>query len=528
MTSYEISVLGGLGVIALVAIAVLLILLRLRRDSGRGNDGAFLEDLAQRVAGQQERLIELRATMDGLQRELTGRMDSLSGSLTDTIARLGSAQGERLDGFGQQVAATQRNAEENARALREELLQSFTNLTRSSAENLARQAAEQTSRLDSFAGTLGEHRNAVAQDAKALREELARILDAAARSQQESLANVTATLQQMNEANDRRSEALRDTVERQLKELRSDNEQKLESMRATVEEKLQGTLEQRLGASFNQVNENLQRVYQSVGEMQTIASGVGDLKRVLSNVKSRGTWGEANLGMLLEQVLTPEQYGTNVEVKPGTGQRVEFAIRLPGDGDQPVWLPIDAKLPIEDYERLVVAAEKADNEAVEAAGRALERAVRQCAKDIATKYVSPPHSTDFAVMFLSTEGLFAEVVRRPGLIDALQREHRVIVTGPTTLMALLNSLRMGFRSLAIQERSSEVWQVLGAVKTEFGKFGDVLDKVQKKLQEAQNTVEQAGVRRRAVDRSLRKVEALPEAASHSLLVDSTETFLEDA
>lgn len=527
MTIYELGVLSGLGLIALIAVAMLVILLRLRRESGGGN-AALLHDLAQRVAGQQERLIELRATMDGLQRELAGRMDSLSQNLTDTIARLGSAQGERLDGFGQQMAATQRNAEEAARALREELLQSFTNLTRTSAENFARQATDQTSRLDSFAATLGEHRNAVAQDAKALREELSRVLDTAAARQQESLAAVTATLQKMIESNERRSEALRDTVERQLKELRSDNEQKLESMRATVEEKLQGTLEQRLGASFNQVNENLQRVYQSVGEMQSIASGVGDLKRVLSNVKSRGTWGEANLGMLLEQVLTPEQYGTNVEVKPNSGQRVEFAIRLPGDGDQPVWLPIDAKLPVEDYERLVVASEKGDAEAVEQAARALERAVRQCAKDIATKYVAPPHSTDFAVMFLSTEGLFAEVVRRPGLIDALQREHRVVVTGPTTLMALLNSLRMGFRSLAIQQRSSEVWQVLGAVKTEFGKFGAVLDKVQKKLQEAQNTVEQAGVRRRAVDRSLRKVEALPEAASHSLLVDGTDALFEDA
>ena len=246
-------------------------------------------------------------------------------------------------------------------------------------------------------------------------------------------------------------------------------------MRVTVDEKLQGTLEQRLGASFNTVNENLERVFRSVGEMQSIATGVGDLKRVLSNVKARGTWGEATLGMALEQVMTPEQYATNVEVRPHSGQRVEYAIRLPGDGAEPVWLPIDAKLPTEDYERLVDASERGDAEGVDEAAKGLDRAIRKAAADIAAKYIQPPHTTDFAVMFLPTEGLFAEVVRRPGLIDQLQRECRVIVTGPTTLMALLTSLRMGFRSLAIQERSSEVWQVLGGVKTEFSRFGDMLD-----------------------------------------------------
>jgi DNA recombination protein RmuC len=242
-------------------------------------------------------------------------------------------------------------------------------------------------------------------------------------------------------------------------------------------------------------------------------------------VKSRGTWGEGNLGMLLEQVMTPEQYAQNVEVRPNSGQRVEFAVRLPGDGDETIWLPIDSKLPTEDYERLILASEAGDAVAVEEASKALERAIRTCAKDICDKYVSPPHTTDMGVMFLPTEGLFAEVVRRPGLIDALQRECRVIVTGPTTLMALLTALRMGFRSLAIQKRSSEVWQVLGAVKTEFGKFGDVLDKVHKKLGEAQNVVEQAGTRRRAVDRKLRGVEALPDAAAGALLAITGEDLI---
>jgi DNA recombination protein RmuC len=381
-------------------------------------------------------------------------------------------------------------------------------------------AQAQRDRLSQFAASLSEARAASDASALALREEvnkavgglssnLVESLTAQARAQTEALSLVQTQIKDMLEANERAALGLRQTVEGKLETLRQDNEAKLEQMRATVDEKLQGTLEQRLGASFTQVNEHLERVFKSVGEMQTIATGVGDLKRVLLNVKSRGTWGEATLGMLLEQAMAQEQYGENVEVRPGSGQRVEFAIRLPGDGESPVWLPIDAKLPIEDYERLIDASERADAAAVEVAQKGLERAIRLAAKDISEKYVCPPFTTDFAIMFLPTEGLFAEVVRRPGLIDALQRDHRVMVAGPTTLMATLVSLRMGFRTLAIQQRSSEVWQVLGAVKQEFGKFGDVLDKVEKKLGEAQKTVHDAGVRRRAVDRKLRDVEILP-------------------
>lgn len=352
-------------------------------------------------------------------------------------------------------------------------------------------------------------------------------METAAKKQQDGLSAVVETIKQLTTDHERRQEALRQTVEGKLDSIRTENTAKLEEMRQTVDEKLQSTLEARLGASFNQVNENLERVFKSVGEMQTIATGVGDLKRVLSNVKSRGTWGEGSLGMLLEQIMTPEQYSQNVEVRPNSGQRVEFAIRLPGESDQPLWLPIDAKLPTEDYERLILASEAGDAAAVEEASKALERRIRGCAKDISDKYIVPPHTTDFALMFLPTEGLFAEVVRRPGLIDTLQRECRVVVTGPTTLMATLTSLRMGFRSLAIQKRSSEVWQVLGAVKTEFGKFGDMLDKVNKKLGEAQNVVEQAGIRRRAVDRKLRGVEALPEAAARSALIGVDEELSAD-
>jgi DNA recombination protein RmuC len=262
--------------------------------------------------------------------------------------------------------------------------------------------------------------------------------------------------------------------------------------------------------------------------MQALATGVGDLKRVLSNIKSRGTWGEGSLGTLLEQIMTPEQYALNVEIVPHSGQRVEYAIKLPGnDAEGPVCLPIDSKMPLGDYERLIAASEQGDAASVEAAAKALERTILGCAKDICSKYIRPPHSTDFAVMFLPTEGLFAEVVRRTGLINQLQSDCRVIVTGPTTLMALLSSLRMGFRTLAIQERSSEVWQVLGAVKTEFSKFGEVIDKVHKKLNEAQNVVEQARTRRKAVDRKLRDVEALPEAATRNLLTLAVDEILDE-
>ncbi len=345
---------------------------------------------------------------------------------------------------------------------------------------------------------------------KVLREEAA----SGARALREE---VQLTLNQMGEQLRTAVAELRQAVEGRLDVLRTENTAKLEQMRQTVDEKLQGTLEQRLGASFKMVNDSLTRVHESVGEMQALATGVGDLKRILSNVKSRGTWGEVALGNILEEILSADQYARNVEVRPRSNQRVEFAIRLPGDGEMPVWLPVDAKYPSEDYDRLVEATEQGDSEAAEAALRGIETRVRSAAKDICAKYVAPPQSTDFAVMFLPTEGLFAEVIRRPGLVDWLQRECRVMVAGPTTLVSLLTSLRMGFRALAIQQRSSEVWQVLSAVKTEFGKFGGVLDKVHKKLDEAQKVVEEAGVRRRAMDRKLRGVEVLPEAETVALL-----------
>lgn len=350
-----------------------------------------------------------------------------------------------------------------------------------------------------------------------------------ARSQAEGLVHVQNALNQLAETvrhgldsvSQRLGEGqeqLRLNVEAKLTEIRTSNEAKLEQMRMTVDEKLQTTLEQRLGASFKQVSDSLEQVYKSVGEMQSLAVGVGDLKRVLTNVKSRGTWTEIGLETLLDEVLAPDQYGRNVEIRVGSSERVEFAIRLPGDELAPVWLPIDAKFPTADYERLCLAAERGDQEEVDRAVRAVEVRVREAARDISTKYIHPPYSTDFAVMYLPTEGLFAEVVRRPGLVDGLQREWHIMIAGPTTLFTLLSSMRMGFRSLAIQKRSAEVWKVLGAVKHEFSKFGGVMDKVSRKLDEAQKVLEdEVGRRRRAMERQLRAVETLPEGEAATLL-----------
>jgi DNA recombination protein RmuC len=316
-----------------------------------------------------------------------------------------------------------------------------------------------------------------------------------------------------------RMEEIRATLEVKIKDLQADNGARLEEMRKTVDEKLHATLESRLTASFQQVSERLERVHQGLGEMQQLALGVGDLKRVLTNVKTRGTWGEVQLEMLLEQVLTPEQYAKNVETIAGSGARVEFALKLPGQNDNgtPVWMPIDAKFPKEQYERLLEAADSADAEGVALAGRELERAVRVEAKTISEKYVSPPHTTDFAILFLPTEGLYAEVMRRPGLADELQRVNRISIAGPSTLTALLNSLQMGFRTLALEKRSSEVWQVLGAVKTEFSKFGDVLAATKLTLERAAKNIESAETRSRVMARKLKTVEALPSEQAQLLI-----------
>ncbi len=342
---------------------------------------------------------------------------------------------------------------------------------------------------------------------RALRQELAASL---AQTQQGITGTLVQQLGQLGDSNAQRLDALRGTVDARLKDLQADNTGKLEEMRRTVDEKLQSTLETRLGQSFKQVSDWLEQLNKGLGEMRSLAVGVGDLKRVLGNVKTRGIYAEGYLDTLLDQVLTPEQYGRNVATRSGSNERVDFAIKMPGGADgQPCWLPIDAKFPRDDYERLQDAQDRADPVAAEAAGMALERRIRLEAASIRDKYVEPPNTTDFAILFLPTEGLYAEVLRRPGLFEVLQREFHVSIAGPTNLLAILNSLQMGFRTLAIEKRSSEVWQVLGAVKTEFGKFGNVLEKVGEKLDQARKQIDETGVRSRAIEKRLRGVEALP-------------------
>ncbi len=337
--------------------------------------------------------------------------------------------------------------------------------------------------------------------------------------QNQQLDRFAAELGRLVEANEKRLAEVRTTLEDRLRELQSENAGKLEEMRRTVDEKLHATLEQRLGESFRLVSERLEQVHKGLGEMQALASDVGDLKRVLSNVKTRGVWGEAQLAALLEQMLVPGQYAANVATVPGSAERVEFAIRLPGGSEGPVWLPIDAKFPREDYERLLAAHERADAAGAEAALRQLEQRLRFEARSIRDKYLAPPHTTDFALMFLPVEGLYAEAVRHPGLVDELQRSFRVVVAGPTTLAAILSSLQMGFRTLAVEQRSSEVWQLLGAVKTEFGKFGDMMSKAREQVDKASRTLGAYETRSRAIERRLREVEALPEPAARALLGD---------
>lgn len=388
---------------------------------------------------------------------------------------------------------------QQAQANRQELLAQLTEFQRSLSLQSSDALRSQNEQIDSFRVQLAGFQQALTQGQGQARE----ALDAA-------LARNAQLL-------DQRLAELRQTVEQRLAGIQQDNAAKLEQMRQTVDEKLHATLEQRLGESFKQVAERLEQVHRGLGDMQTLARDVGSLSRVLSGVKTRGVFGEVQLAGLLEQVFTLEQYAVNVATVPGSSERVEFAIKLPGQGDNPVWLPIDAKFPREDYERLLDAQERADAAAAEAAGKALETQLRGEAKTIAAKYLAPPHTTDFALLFLPTEGLYAEALRRPGLFEALQREHRVMLTGPTTLLATLGSLQMGFRTLALEKRSSEVWAVLGAVKTEFAKFGDVLAKTKKKLDEASNTIGDAEVRTRQMARKLKGVESLPEGQAQQLL-----------
>lgn len=393
-----------------------------------------------------------------------------------------------------------RNAiSESARGGRQELIQTLGTFQQSLVQQSAEATRTQNSQMDAFA-----------QQLSLLQKTLSDTL--------------SLQVQQLSETNARRLTEMRGTLETQLAQLQLNNAAKLDEMRQTVDEKLQTTLQTRLGESFKQVADRLEQVHKGLGEMNTLAQGVGDLKHLLTNVKTRGMFGEAQLASLLEQVMAPDQYAAQHATRPGSKNRVDFAIKLPGRSEdgQPVWLPIDAKFPNEDYERLLEAQSKADALQAELCSKALEARVRLEAKSITEKYVEPPYTTDFAILFLPTEGLYAEVLRRPGLIESLQRDFRVTLAGPTTLMAMLNSLQMGFRTLALEKRSSEVWQVLGAVKTEFGKFGDVLARVKEQTQSVLNTLDKAQTRSNVMHRALRQVEALPEGQVPGLLPNEAE------
>ena len=395
--------------------------------------------------------------------------------------------------------------QESARGGRQEIMQTLATFQQTLVQQSAEATRTQNSQMDAFAQQLGLLQKTLSD-------------------------TLTQQVQMLSESNARRLSEMRGTLETQLAQLQQSNTSKLDEMRQTVDEKLQATLQARLGESFKQVADRLEQVHKGLGEMNTLAQGVGDLKHLLTNVKTRGMFGEAQLASLLEQVLAPDQYAAQHATVPGSKNRVDFAIRLPGRSDdgQPVWLPIDAKFPNEDYERLLDAQSRADAVQADLASKALEVRVRLEAKSIAEKYLAPPYTTDFAVMFLPTEGLYAEVLRRPGLMESLQRDHRITLSGPTTLMAMLNSLQMGFRTLALEKRSSEVWQVLGAVKTEFGKFGDVLAKVKEQTQTVLNTLDKAQTRSNVMHRALRTVDALPEAQAGVLLPNSASDGAADA
>ncbi len=483
---------------ALALVNVLLLLYLLLRPAPEAGQSALLAETGKLALANERLERELRAEVQRSGRdtrsELTQGLSLFQQALLAQSGDVARTQNEQIDSFRVQLAAMQQQV---AQALQD------------ATQSLARQAQ---SGSEAVAASLAQAREAQASGLMQARE----AQDMALRRFADGLNE---QLRQLAEGNERRLGEVRQAVEQRLAALQEGNEKKLDQMRATVDEKLQATLESRLGESFKQVADRLEQVHKGLGEMQSLAQGVGDLKHLLTNVKTRGIFGEAQLAALLEQVFTVDQYAAQIATRPGGKNQVDFAIKLPGrsDSGEPLWLPIDAKFPNEDYERLLDAQQRADATGAEAAGKALEVRIRLEAKSIAEKYIEPPYTTDFAILFLPTEGLYAEVLRRPGLMESLQRDHRITLAGPTTLLAMLNSLQMGFRTLALEKRSSEVWQVLGAVKTEFGKFGDVLAKVKSQTETVLNTLSSAEQRSRVMGKALRNVEALPEGDSARLI-----------
>lgn len=473
--------------LALLLLIVLTLWFGLRRSDAGPTKALHAElhlsvraDVLQLERGMRD---EVARSAAGTRTELAQALASFQQTLLAQQGDVARTQNEQIDSFRTQLAATQQSLADTLRSSTAALQQQSLNAREAQDMMLARTAEQQAVSLTRFSQVL------------------------------------TDQLRALSQSNDQRLTEVRTMVEQKLSAIQADNEKKLEQVRATVDEKLHATLEARLGESFKQVAERLEQVHRGLGEMQGLAKDVGSLSRVLNNVKTRGSFGEVQLGALLEEVFTAEQFGRNVETVPGSNARVDFALRLPGRREDgvPLWLPIDAKFPREDYERLLDAHERADPVAAELAGKAIEMRLRAEARTIREKYIAAPHTADFGILFVPTEGLYAEALRRPGLVETLQREHKIMLAGPTTLLATLNSLQMGFRTLALEKRSAEVWQVLGAVKTEFGKFGEVLAKTKKKLEEASNTIDSAGVRARAMVRELRLVEALPEHRAQLLL-----------
>ncbi|MGH8053545.1 MAG: DNA recombination protein RmuC [Stenotrophomonas sp.] len=495
----ETLILAGL----LVAVIVLQLVLLFRRADNTVLENALREE-------QRNGRGELREHLEAMTRQQDARMDGFGRNLTDLSTRTD----QRLDLLRDSLTDDARKGREENSNAQQQLTQLLGTRLQEVRDQLDVFGQQQQVRMEAFARQLAHLQQAVLEETRKGREE-------GAQAQQRFGDLLGQRLLELTQRNDTGITEMRKTLEARLKDLQGDNAAKLELMRQTVDEKLQSTLNTRLDSSFKLVSERLEQVQRGLGEMQQLATGVGDLKRVLSNVKNRGGWGEVQLDNILEQTLTAEQYARGVKVRPDSGEMVDFAVRLPGRGNDetPVWLPIDSKFPREDYERLLDAQEAGDQEAVRTTGNQLERAIRVQAKSISEKYIVPPHTTDFAVMFLPTEGLYAETIRRAGLVDALQREHRVVLAGPTTFTALLNSLQMGFRTLAIEQRSSEVWSLLGAVKGEFGKFAGILERAEKQINTVGKSLGDASRKTRTIERKLRGVESLSSDASQALLGD---------
>lgn len=485
----------------LVAVIVLQLVLLFRRADNTALENALREE-------QRSGRGELREQLEAMTRQQDARMDGFGRNLTDLSTRTD----QRLDLLRDSLTDDARKGREENSNLQQQMAQLLGARLQEVRDQLDTFGQQQQVRMEAFARQLASLQQALVEDTRKGREEGVQL-------QQRFGELLGQRLVELTQRNETGINEMRQTLEARLKDLQGDNAAKLELMRQTVDEKLQSTLNTRLDSSFKLVSERLEQVQRGLGEMQQLATGVGDLKRVLSNVKNRGGWGEVQLDNILEQTLTAEQYARGVKVRPDSGEMVDFAVRLPGRGNDeaPVWLPIDSKFPREDYERLLDAQEAGDVEAVRSSGNQLERAIRIQARSISEKYIVPPHTTDFAVMFLPTEGLYAEVIRRAGLVDALQREHRVVIAGPTTFTALLNSLQMGFRTLAIEQRSSEVWSLLGAVKSEFGKFAGILEKAEKQINTVGKSLGEASRKTRTIERKLRGVESLSADASQAML-----------